>query len=200
MRKLLPTADVRAMIATVVAEAGKVQHDIHEAALQCIAHAEEHGDITLADHLVKELEANATGQRTATLRDWFAKFSPIRWNNKTGEVGLLKNKEAEAYTPFDYDAASASPYYGMGKEVRPKELTLDQLRKSLLNIGKRIERAEKGEGNVTIPEGEDIESMKTLARQAALVANGGVTPVTTTTEDLGEEDTSEEDTATSAVA
>ena len=167
MRK---ASEIRKTIKLLVASAGKLQARIHDVALECAEHAQEHGDVTLADTLVKSLETEARGQRTETLKLWFKTFTPIRWNGKE-EIGLDK-EGSKTYTPFDLESASANPYYQFaGKEKAPTELTMEALRKMLNGMLARVERAEKGEGKVRIADGEDVEEMKMLARQAALIAN-----------------------------
>lgn len=183
MRK---ASEIRKDMQALFQSAAKLQAKIHEIGLECIAHAQEHGDITLADSLVKGLEENAQGQRTETLKAWFTKYSPIVWNGK-GEVVLLKDDNTR-YTPFDVEAASAEPYYSMGKERKPVELTYDGLVKTVNAMLTRIEKAEAGEGNVTIKEGEDVTKMKTLAKRVAMAANS-----VNTTAEVNDEPSSEED-------
>ncbi len=145
----------------------------HKLALECLEHAAEHGDATLIDRLIKELEAGAPAARTATLREWVTMFSPIRWGGKDDAVGLLK-KDSPKYVEFNIEGADVTPYYAIGKETRPTVITLESIRKNLIGMLKRVERAENGEGKAVIGEGEDVEAIKSLARSAGLLANGAV--------------------------
>lgn len=172
-------ADVRNAIKTVIASAGQLQTQIHELGLECLEHAEEHGDVTLADLMVKELPK---GQRVEALKVWFETFSPIRWNGK-GEVGQLK-KEAKNYTPYDLEAAAATPYYSLTQEKKPQTLSLENLINIVQGLEKRIDKAEE---NGAIADGESVDAMRTYVKNLtsvklpAKVDNDNNT--TTTTED-----------------
>lgn len=146
-------SEVRNAIKVVIASAGQLQTTIHELSLECMEHAMEHGDVTLADLIVKELPK---GQRVEALKTWFETFSPIRWNG-SGEVGQLK-REARAFTPYDIEQASAKPYYELTKEKVQRELTLEQLVNIVNGLAKRIDKAEE---NGTIGAGENVNAMRT---------------------------------------
>lgn len=93
----------------VVRVSGKTDsnHFIQETALQALAHALRHGDTSAALNLVM---AMPKGPRRAKLIDWFARHSPIRINEGTGSVGLLK-RESRRYRPFDIDGARLNQFY-----------------------------------------------------------------------------------------
>lgn len=154
-------ADVRNDIKLIITTAGQLQTQIHELSLECLEHAEEHGDVTLADLLVKELPK---GQRIEALKVWFETFSPIRWNGK-GEVGQLK-KEAKNYTPYDLEAAGATPYYQLTNEKKPQALTLEQIQNIVNGLTKRIDKAEE-EGRIA--DGENVNAMRTYVENLTKV-------------------------------
>lgn len=91
---------------------------LHQAAVSCLAHAGEHGDVTLAQKLV---EAVPTLARKNALRDWFIAFGRFQYHDEKKTIVYAKGKETlldeaikmpfwefkpEAeYIPFDFDKA-----------------------------------------------------------------------------------------------
>lgn len=151
---------IRATIATIVTTAGALQTLIHETAIECLQHAQEHGDVTIIDALVKALPK---GQRVESLIEWVQDYSPVRWNGAK-EVGLLK-KEAKAFTPFDIETAMTDPYYSHTAEQRSKQkLSLEALQNIVAGLSTRIEKAVE---NGTIKDGEDVDQMTAYASRLA---------------------------------
>lgn len=107
MSKLLPAAKIVAMIADVGKKGAVFAKLIHDTAVQTVMHAEQHGDITLADNLIQTLRKTTPGYVWQGLVLWYGKFSPIRWD-KDGKVQLLR-KDDKGYKPFDVAEATAKP-------------------------------------------------------------------------------------------
>lgn len=111
---------------------------IHDAAVQTMAHAERHGDCTLADRLVKGLGRSI---RVQGLRVWYAENSPIRWNGDN-KVGMLKTTD-RTYKPFNIDQANAVPFYALGaaEERTAKPLDTMAILKLIHGLKGRVEKA-----------------------------------------------------------
>lgn len=111
---LLPAAAILANINNLGKRLDGMDQAVHSAAMQCAMHAMEHGDVMLADRLVKTLGGNykpnaeamqkaiqkgeytppftdgkKTGYYAEGLTFWFKSFTPITWNGD-GKPGLLK--------------------------------------------------------------------------------------------------------------
>lgn len=154
--------DIRNDIKTVITTAGQLQTRIHELSLECIEHAQEHGDVTLIDFLVKELPK---GQRVEALKLWVETFTPIRWNGKD-EVGMLK-AEAKTFTPFAIEKAASEPYYKLTKETIPRELSLEALMNIVNGFTKRIDKAEQ---DGTVKDGENVDTLRAYASKLQAIA------------------------------
>lgn len=120
---------------------------VHATAVQCMFHAQEHGDATLADRLIKMLGGKNSdeavkhfialggkdpvmkkrdhGYFVAGLMAWFQKYSPITWNGD-GKVGVLKAKsglykqllERNNGEPWNVEAANLEPFWTMASVQR----------------------------------------------------------------------------------
>ena len=62
-------------IKSINARSAKLQRDIHAVAVECLQHAEAHGDATLMKSLYLALP---TGQRREALLVWCNTYSPLR--------------------------------------------------------------------------------------------------------------------------
>jgi vesicle coat complex subunit len=156
-------SQINKTIKAIAASAGKLQDKIHACAMECLEHAEAHGDATLIDNLIKALP---NGQRVTTLREWVQEFTPVRWN-KDGEVALI-SKKSKLYEGFKLDQAKDLPYYAWaGAEKSTKPLTLEALMNLVRNLDKRIDKAVEKE-NID----GDVEEMRGYVRLLADVKPG----------------------------
>ena len=97
-------ADIKA----VCKSATEIGNQIHEIALRCMSHAMECGDVRPAQALVSGLPTSA---RREALRAWFHDHSPIRIQGKQFERFGLVPETQKGYTPFNIEAAKATPYW-----------------------------------------------------------------------------------------
>lgn len=152
-------------IGDIQTRSSKLATDIHDTAVMALIHAETYGDARPMDRLINALH---TANRPVALKTWVTMFSPIRWNGD-GDVGLLKPTN-KAYTPFNIDLAQATPYYSAEEAPKVKKLTLDDLIKIVNDMGKKIDKAEEGDKNMVIAEGQDVQKMRALvARLTAAI-------------------------------
>lgn len=137
---LKTAAQIGKMVDTAIAHTAKGDMIIHEAAVQCLAHAEKHGDTTLLDRLVKGLGRSI---RVEGLRVGVAKYSPVRWNGD-GKVGALK-AGAKGYVPYDVAGFEANPFWTLGEadERTAKPLNIDAVLKVIHGLKGRVEKAVK---------------------------------------------------------
>lgn len=169
MVEMLAKKQVVSMIKRVATNSRKLNELIHDTAVQCMLHAQQHGDCTLMDNLVKSLHR---GARVKALRIWVEDFSPIRWNGDD-KVGIL-NEKAKTYTPYQIEEAQAKPFYDYTTENQKQPLTLEQLIKLVDGIPARIDKAEN-DGRF---EG-DVEAAKKWAAGLSSFAHVGSKALTT---------------------
>jgi hypothetical protein len=158
---------VMTMIGQVKATSAKLDNLVHATAVQCLCHAEAHGDVRLMGSLLEQI---GKGYRRKGLIVWVEMFSPVRVNGD-GKIGLLK-PEAKNYTPFKTDEAEAKPFWTLAEaeEQTKKPLTLEALKGMVAALEKKIDRAAEGKGGYEIGEGANIMAMKEYVNKLRLVA------------------------------
>lgn len=83
---------------------------LHADMVQCMLHAEKHGDITLAQYLMQSVKDNCKGVVVAGIAQWFAKFSPIKLTSKEGVVSAELLKEGDkGFKAFNSAEAETTP-------------------------------------------------------------------------------------------
>lgn len=155
MANIKTTKQVQGMIIRVRNAGKKYDALVHETAIQCLMHAQEHGDVRLMDRLVGALGRST---RKNGLVFWVETFSPIRWNGDA-KIGLLK-EDAKTYTPFNVEDADETPFWDLAPEPPVKPFNLAELLKLIEGLDKRIDRAvDKGTF-----EGDEDEARELVAR------------------------------------
>lgn len=139
-------------IDNVIKRSANLGLDIHNVAIECLKHAEEHGDPRKLDRLAKGLHASC---RPVALMEWAKKYSPITWNGD-GEVKMIP-VDNKKFVPFDIEAADLDPYWTPA-EVIAKPLTLEALKKMIATMEAKVKKAE--EGKAQIADGENIVEMR----------------------------------------
>ena len=146
---LLPTAAIMANINRLGKRLDGLDQEVHATALQCLLHAQEHGDVMLADRLVKTLGGKNTqkaidaaikgahepfemgrhtGYNVRGLVMWFLRYTPIVWNGD-GKPGLLKAgmKTHESLLSrndglaWNVEAARLNPFWTLDEVIRDQE-------------------------------------------------------------------------------
>lgn len=148
-------------IDAIVKRSNTLATDIHNVAVDCLKHAQEHNDPRKMDRLYSGLHRAC---RPEALKVWVQTHSPIRWNGD-GKVGMLK-QTAKAYTPFNVPAAEASPYYEAIENVK-KPLTLAMLKAMIAQMEKKLDKAED---NDLIADGENVIEMRAFVKRVAAAA------------------------------
>lgn len=149
---LIEAKKIDAAIASIAERSQILDFDIHTTAVQCLLHAQEHGDPRKMDNLIKAL---GKAHRSKTLKLWAETYSPIRWNGD-GKVGILP-KDSKKYVPFQIVEADAMKFWDLQEETVKKPLTLAALKKIVEGLTRKVDKAvEDG----AIAEGENVVDMK----------------------------------------
>ena len=149
---LIEPKKIDAAIASIAERSQILDFDIHVTAVQCLLHAEKHNDPRKMDNLLKAL---GKAHRAEALKVWVGEFSPIAWNGD-GRVGIYP-KTSKKYKPFLIAQADATPFWEFTKEKATKPLTFEALKKIVIGLSKKVEKAET-EG--TIADGENVIEIK----------------------------------------
>ena len=86
-----------------------LDRSIHENAVQCMLHAEKHGDTSLMVRLLVDIIDSKTGYRRAGLINWMRKFSPMELSGKTINLSGTDGKGNKR--PFLVAEANATPFW-----------------------------------------------------------------------------------------
>jgi len=133
---------VKAAITSIQNRGKRFDKDVHKAAVQCMLHAEKHGDFTLADALY---EAMPKSSRAKSLVKWFEHFAPMLHQKSTaegmkGKLVFKKNKHKGA-PKFDAEAANKTPFYDKFAEAVPVLVDDESVEKRIQSLIKFIEKA-----------------------------------------------------------
>lgn len=120
-------------IASIATRGKKLDLDIHFCAVQCMLHAEKHGDFTLSTRLVDAMPKS--GRRKALVA-WFKGFGPFNYSE---EKGFSKNKTADA-RKFDVKQANENPFYDFTNELAVSEFTLEAALRQLKTLNTRVSK------------------------------------------------------------
>lgn len=175
--KLQSAKQIGVLVDTAITHTQKGDEIVHTAAIQCLAHAEKHGDTTLMDRLVKGLGKSV---RRQALILWVHDFSPIRWNGD-GQVGQApakikrdgKEQDNPNYRPYNVDKADATPFYDYapGAERTARPLSFDGIIAVVEGLEGKIARAIKEGGQGF--EG-DLDQAKRFAAAMKSYAKGWI--------------------------
>lgn len=81
---------------------------VHDNAVQCLMHAEKHGDTSLMRRLLVETLGGKNGYRTRGLINWMRKFSPMELKGDTVNLSGVKDGQKR---PFKIVEANAMPFW-----------------------------------------------------------------------------------------
>lgn len=163
-------ANIIADINSVVTADGSMDITVHNLAVECLAHAAEHGDFTLFARLVGDVKTagnvafgRGVRSRRQGLLEWAAKFSPIRVNGD-GIMGALP-ESSKVFVPYNVEGATAAPFYDLtgeaSRRTTNKPFGIEQILGRVGSFGKAIDKAVEA-GTL---EGDEA-ALKTLAKEA----------------------------------
>lgn len=102
--KIMKKSEVITWIKKLGEKVADTDAEIKQCALQCLAHARAHGDVTLLHRL---LDVLPRGRWEQGFKQWVYSNSPVRANPKTGEFYQAKEGE-NGYRPYNLEAAAES--------------------------------------------------------------------------------------------
>lgn len=122
-----------------VATKGKTLDNlIHRAGVSCMYHAQQHGDVTLAEKLI---EAMPRSSRRKGLVVWFEDNMPVDGKISDTKAGVsITLKKGRADTDFTLSEAAAVPFWDHTVEKTPRPMTLQQ---AIAAFGKNLDKAVK---------------------------------------------------------
>ena len=152
--KLLAAGKITGLIEAVEKAGTAYQSVLHQALVQCLAHAAEHGDRSLLARLVGGKIKSKKGEVTENypgvlskatspreVRLWVSHNSPLRWDTD-GAIVVSKTavEKGQAYT---LDEADAQPFWAMpeNEKDRARPLTYDNILTVVKGLRKRLEKA-----------------------------------------------------------
>lgn len=111
--------------------ARQLEEAIHKAAVACVTHAREHGDVMPMDRLVKGIPSDdhSVAMFRFELVAWCRANSPIRWNAK-GEPRQAKEGEAD-YKPYNDKLDEAKAFFQTEQAVASREAAREAARRTL---------------------------------------------------------------------
>ena len=83
---------------------------VHANAVQCLMHAEKHGDTSLMTRLLMDILDDKTGYRRQGLIMWVRAFSPMELNGKKITLTGM-SEDGKTKRPFLIEKANATPFY-----------------------------------------------------------------------------------------
>lgn len=86
-------AAIKKASASVYTRGRTLQRDVHKIACSVLMHIEQHNDVRMAANILVLFEALPKAYRTNALRDWFAAYGPIAWENNKAK--FVKDKPVE---------------------------------------------------------------------------------------------------------
>ena len=101
------SAAINAAIESIKRRGDRLRSDIHKAAVSCLAHVEEHGDVTVMTSLANALPQGANVKR---LRMWAEAHGKVYWDDESKAFAYRKNATtnldgAMEVHPFDFQKA-----------------------------------------------------------------------------------------------
>lgn len=136
-------------IVSIQTRGKKLDHDIHVAAVSCLAHHKQHGDVTLINRLV---EAMPKGSRVNALREFVQAVGGVSYDEK---AKAFKHEKGKA---FDMEAAVATSWTEYKPEPEYKPFDAMAAMKAML---KRVDDADPAKGDKVTP--EQAKALHTLA-------------------------------------
>lgn len=113
--------EIVAAISEIKRKGTELDDHIHLVAVSCLAHAEKHGDVTLATQLVRAMPRSG---RKQALVYWFGQHGPLSWNREKDQFNITKGKEK---APFNVAGGEENPFYDFTVEKDPAPFTVDKL-------------------------------------------------------------------------
>ena len=131
---LIGAAVIGKAIVSIQTRGKKFEKDVHIAACSVLNHVQLHGDITLANNLIKAVPTLA---RKNALRDWFMAFGKLSYDAKNKTMTYDKTKVTLQ------DEANETPFWEFKPEAEYVPFDLTAAIQNILNRAKKA--AEHGD-------------------------------------------------------
>lgn len=117
--KLLSSDEIKLDQDSIRKNLTSLDQQVHNNALQCIMHCEQHRDTSLMVRLLTEIiDADTTGYRRQGLIAWMKYFTPMRLNGKTINMsGRVEVEGKMVEAPFKIEEALATPFWKLTREA-----------------------------------------------------------------------------------
>lgn len=180
--KLMSIREVLAEIKAIGEGVQELELRIQTCMIQCLAHAEAHGDVTLLEKLVRVLPE---GRWNNGVKQWIMRNSPIR-TDSNGKFHQLKEKD-KGYRPYTLEAAATDiivpKQRSAAKAAQERSFSLVDINKIPEQYKARIERAKQENSNVVLIEEDEKKMLKTLNAFQDVIDELGLKPTKVITED-----------------
>lgn len=140
MKLVTGAAAIATAIESIANRGKKLDRDIHIAAVSCIKHHADHGDITLMNRLIA---AMPKGSRVNALRDWVQVFSGMTYDE--GSKAFVHEKDK----PVDLDGAIATTWTDFAQE---KAYVPFDAQKAIAQLVNKLKSADAKKGDKVTPE------------------------------------------------
>jgi hypothetical protein len=159
---------IKAAIKSIKTTGGTLQQKVHDTAIQCMLHAQEHGDTTLLSSLLDAVPAMV---RNKGLHKWITDHSPllISYDKKEQQYKVRKNKKDSA-NEWNIDTANSTPFWQYTQETTPTFFTFETLMKRMESIIAKAEAVEVEEGMTEEQVKEVAHIRATADKMKAIVA------------------------------
>lgn len=145
MKLIAGTEAINKAIDSIASRGKKLDRDIHIAAVSCMAHHAEHGDVTLINRLVDNMPK---GSRVNALREYIMAYGKVQWD---AENNCFKHDREGT---FDREGAIENAWTEFKPE--PTYKPFDAV-KAISQIVKRVQDADADKGDrVTAEQAEAI--------------------------------------------
>lgn len=144
---VMPRAEIAARVTAIVGAAKMLRTEVHNTAMECLKHVEQHGDSTPARDMVVAIQK--TGLNTRALVQWFEKYGNLKATIGDDNKAVFKKVSKEK---VDLQKAHEHPYYenddpiGRTKVDKPIEMSVH---KALASLVRAMEKdAALGDGGI----------------------------------------------------
>lgn len=163
--KLENVKQISSRIASIAKRGKRLDLDIHFCSVQCLLHAMDSGDMTLATRLVDAMPKS--GRRKALVA-WFRAFGPF---NYTEDNGFSKDKGSDA-RKYDVETANDNPFYDFTQEIAVVDFTLERALSQLKRLNVKVNENLEGDELVAFRNAERSASDEEVISVPAGAING----------------------------
>jgi len=141
------------VIASIAKRGRTLDKDIHTVASYGIAHARDHGDLTILNKLYVAMPKSG---RREGLKAWVREFAPVKWNKDKEQFAMVSKKNLPEN--WKVEEAHATPFWEFegSREVAAADITVERLMNSFANRFKKYVAQQKAKGQ-PIPSQDNIE-------------------------------------------